>query len=86
MRKPDFCLCENKDADQLHSNCKVDQRLCFRYTDGTIPYLLKSKISSFQPPSVAAQADLCETWSGRVEHENLFITSMPVHWVTRVTA
>ena len=31
MRKPDFCICENKDADQLHSNSTADQRLCFRY-------------------------------------------------------
>ena len=23
---------ENKGADQLHSNCKADQRLCFHYT------------------------------------------------------
>ena len=33
MRKPDFCLCVNKDADQLRSNCEADQCLCFRYTD-----------------------------------------------------
>ena len=33
MRKPAFCICENKDADQLHSNCAVDQRLCFPFTD-----------------------------------------------------
>ena len=37
MRKPAFCICENKDADQLRSNCAADQRLCFRYTDCTIP-------------------------------------------------
>ena len=36
MRKPDFCICENKDADQLHSNCAADQRLCFRSTYSTI--------------------------------------------------
>ena len=30
MRKPDFCLCENKGADQLSSYCEADQRLCFR--------------------------------------------------------
>ena len=47
MRKPDFCLCENKDADQLCSNCKARQHLCFRYSDSTIPFLLKSKISIF---------------------------------------
>ena len=27
MRKTDFCLCENKGADQLRSNCEADQRL-----------------------------------------------------------
>ena len=44
MRKP--VLRENKDADQLRSNCKTDQRLCFRYTDNTIPLLSKFKIFS----------------------------------------
>ena len=29
MRKPDFCICENKDADQLRGNREADQRLCF---------------------------------------------------------
>ena len=33
VRKPVFCICENKDADQLRGNRKADQRLCFRYTD-----------------------------------------------------
>ena len=28
MRKPDFCICENKDADQLPGNHEADQRLC----------------------------------------------------------
>ena len=46
MRKPDFCTCENKDADQLRGNREADQRLCFRYTDSTIPLLSKSEISS----------------------------------------
>ena len=39
MRKPDFCICENKDADQLCGNREADQRLCFRYTESTIPLL-----------------------------------------------
>ena len=39
MRKPTMCICENKGADQLRSNCEADQRLCFRYTDSTIPLL-----------------------------------------------
>ena len=46
VRKPDFCKCENKDADQLRGNREADQRLCFRYTDSTIPLLPKSEISS----------------------------------------
>ena len=29
MRKPAFCICENKDADQLRSNREADQQLCF---------------------------------------------------------
>ena len=46
MRKPAFCICENKDADQLCRNCEADQHLCFHYTDSIIPLLPKSKISS----------------------------------------
>ena len=46
VRKPDFCPCENKGADQLRSNCEADQRLCFRHSDSTIPLLLVAKISS----------------------------------------
>ena len=37
MRKSVFCICENKDADQLRGNCEADQRLCFHCTDSTIP-------------------------------------------------
>ena len=44
--KPAFCICENKDTDQLRGNREADQRLCFRYTDSTIPLLPKSEISS----------------------------------------
>ena len=44
VRKPAFCLCENKDADQLRGYREADQRLCFRYTDTTIPLLSKSEI------------------------------------------
>ena len=63
MRKPAFCICENKDADQLRGNCEGDQRLCFRYTDSTIPLLPKSEISSLYPSSGAVQPGLCGTWS-----------------------
>ena len=47
MGKPTICLCENKGADQLRGNREADQRLCFRYSDSTIPPLINSKISSF---------------------------------------
>ena len=46
LRKPAFCICQNKDADQLRGNRKADQRLCFRYMDSTISLLPKSEISS----------------------------------------
>ena len=47
MGKPTICIGENKDADQLRGNREADQRLCFRYSDSTIPLLLISKSSSF---------------------------------------
>ena len=56
-----FLHIENKEADQLRSN--RDQRLCFRYTDSTIPLLPKSEISSLSPSSVTVQPGLCRTWS-----------------------
>ena len=52
MRKPAFCICENKDADQLRGSREADQRLCFRYTGSTISLLRKYEISSLQPSSV----------------------------------
>ena len=63
MRKPAFCICENKDADQLRGNHEADQRLCFRYTDSTISLLPKYEMASLQPSSVAVQPDLCGTLS-----------------------
>ena len=39
MRKPTFCICENKGADQLRGNHATDQRLCFCYIDSLIPLL-----------------------------------------------
>ena len=43
MGKPTICLGENKGADQLRSYCEADQRLCFRYSDSTVPLLLYPK-------------------------------------------
>ena len=41
IRKLAFCICENKDADQI---CGADQRLCFHYLDSTIPLIPISEI------------------------------------------
>ena len=57
MGKPTICIGENKDADQLRGNREADQRLCFRFSDNTIPLLLKLEIS------VLIQAGLCRTCS-----------------------
>ena len=56
-------ICENKDADLLGGDCEADQRLCFRYTESTIPLLPKSEISSLKLSSVAVQPGLCRTIS-----------------------
>ena len=63
MGTPTMCIGENKDADQLRSNCEADQRLCFRYTDSTIPLLSKSKVSILSPSPVTVQPGWCQTWS-----------------------
>ena len=63
MRKLAFCICENKDADQLRGNREADQRLCFRYIDSTMPLLPKYKVSNLYPSSVAVQHGLCRTRS-----------------------
>ena len=57
MKKPTFCICENKDADQLRGNREADQHLSFRF----IALLSKSEISSLWPFSVAVQPGLCQT-------------------------
>ena len=63
VRKPAFCICENKDANQFRGYHEADQHLWFRYTDSTIPLLPKFEISSLQPSCVAVQPGLCRTWS-----------------------
>ena len=63
LRKTAFCVCENKDADQLRGNREADQRLCFRYIDSTILLPPIHKISSLWPHCVVVQPGLCRTWS-----------------------
>ena len=42
MKKPAFCICEIKGADQLRDNRTADQRLCFRYIESALTVLHKS--------------------------------------------
>ena len=81
MRKPDFCLWENKGADQLCNNCTADQCLCFRYTDNAISLLPKSNISRFWPFSETVQLDLCRTWSETTKTGFLTSQLMFYHWL-----
>ena len=62
MGKQTIYICENKDADQLRGNLEADQRLCFHYTDSTLPLLLKSENLSL-PASVIVQPGLYRTCS-----------------------
>ena len=59
MRKPTFCICENKDPDQVRGNRQADQCLCFCYIDSTIPLLSNSEISSLLPYCVAVYSLVC---------------------------
>ena len=44
MRKPFFCICENKDADQLRGSLEADQRFCFCHTDSSKVHNFKTLI------------------------------------------
>ena len=59
MRKPAFCICENKDADQIRGNREADGRLCCCYIASTIHLLPKSEILSLYLSSVTARPSLC---------------------------
>ena len=89
MRKPDFCICENKGADQLRNNCEADQRLCFHYSDSTILLLFKSEILSIYPISKTGQfvMDLVGNPAVRfyhvVAHNNNMVSIFFFHSVKR---
>ena len=58
-RKATFCICENKDADQLRGKLIS----AFVFATPIVPLLPKSEISSFWPSSIAVQPGLFRTWS-----------------------
>ena len=67
MRKPDFRICEDKDTDQLRSNCAADQRLCFRYTDSTIS-LVSNLLAILRGCTVRFVSDLVGNPEERFSH------------------
>ena len=78
MRKPAFCIGENKDADQLRGNREADQCLCFRYIGSAIPLLPKYEISSLYPYCVVVEPGLCRTWS-ETPKTGFLITRLILH-------
>ena len=60
MGKPTICLGENKGR---LLNCEADQRLCFRYSDSTVPLSLNPKFQASSFFSVTVQPGLCQTCS-----------------------
>ena len=64
VSKTAFCICENKDANQLRGGREADQRLCFHYIGITIPLLPKSETSSHYLSSVVIQPGLYQTGHG----------------------
>ena len=55
MRKPSFCICENKGAAHVCGNRTADQHLWFSYIDSIILLVTASEISSLWPSSVVVQ-------------------------------
>ena len=58
IRKPAFCICENKDADQFRGDREADHAFVFATRIVQLLYFLNTKFqaSSHQP-------GLCGTWS-----------------------
>ena len=69
--------CKNKDADQLHTNCAADQRLCYHYIDRTIPPLPKSETLSLSSVALQPRPSLCLTLSETLKTGVLTTRLMP---------
>ena len=80
MRKPAFCICKNKGADQLHGNRPADQHVCTRYIDSILTLPPKSEISILQSFSVVAQPAFL---SDLVENPNNTFFMMRLIWFVR---
>ena len=63
MRNPDFCICENKDADQLPGNREADQRFVFAIRIVQSLYFLNPKFQASNHLLSQYSLVLCRTWS-----------------------
>ena len=77
IRKPAFCICENKGTDQLRSNRSA---LLFLLQRKYTPLLPKSKISSLYPSSAAVQPGLCRTWL-KSSKTGFLVTQLIYFWL-----
>ena len=75
MRKTALCICENKGADQLRSDCEAGQCLSVRYIDSTIPLLPESEnfktLTSFCSCTAWIVSDLVGNPEDRFSHDGL---------------
>ena len=65
LRKPAFCICENKGADQLHVNCAADQCLFFHYID----YKIVQPLASLCGCTARFVSDLVRNAEDRFSHD-----------------
>ena len=72
MRKPTFCIYENKSAGQLRSNCEADQRLCFCYMDSTI-------LPKFQPLTILCDSRFSSVCNGPVRTPRCWFSHDATH-------
>ena len=75
--KTSFLHMRKQDADQLHGNHEADQRLCFRYTDSTIPLLPESNfkhLALFFDFTARFVSDLVGNPEDRFSHNEAHIT------------
>ena len=65
MRKPAFCICQNKGTDQLRSKRAADKHLGFSYIESTIPLLPKSEIPKKKKKKKKLREKSTQTQRGR---------------------
>ena len=88
MRKPTFCMCENKGTDQLRSIHAADQRLSFSLIDSTIPHYFLNRtfelLAIFCCFTAQFVSDLVSLLEARFSHDVAqSLLETPQDWDTR---